>query len=420
MRILLLHQNFPGQFKFLAPALAAAGHRVVAMPMRRGEAAVWQGVQIQPYWPDRGSTPGVHPWLIDLETKAVRAQACAQQMIRLRDAGFEPDVVIAHPGWGESLGVKSVFPGARLGIYCEWYYRQQGADVNFDPEFAHDNPLEAVRLRFKNLNHEMHFEQADAALAPTHWQAGTFPEPFRQRIEVVHDGIDTVALKPDPEASLVLPGGQVLGRADEVVTFVSRNLEPYRGFHIFMRCLPALLRSRPLAQVLLVGGEGVSYGTPPADGRTWRAVLSEEVKPLLSPGEWSRVHFLGTLPHHSFITLLQVSNVHTYLTYPFVLSWSLLEAMSLGCAIVASDTPPVREVMGHNQEGRLVDFFDPQGLTQAICELLDAPAERQRLGQAARARARQSYDLKSVCLPAQLDWVRRLHEGAANLPHERT
>ena len=408
MRILFLHQNFPGQFKHLAPALAVAGHEVVALPMRRGGPSIWQGVRVLPYWPARGSAPGVHPWLTDLETKAVRAEACARHMMRLRDAGFVPDVVVAHPGWGEGLGVKTVWPATRLGIYCELYYQPSGADVGFDPEFAQTDALDAMRLRFKNLNHDLHFELADAALAPTRWQASTFPEPFRQRIDVVHDGIDTAALQPRADACFTLPDGRVLTRADEVVTFVARNLEPYRGFHTFMRTLPELLRLRPRAQVLLVGSDGVSYGTPPADGRSWRAVLTEELRPRLSPADWARVHFLGQLPYPQFVAMLQVSSVHTYLTYPFVLSWSLLEAMSLGCAIVASDTAPVREVIACGDTGRLVDFFYPSALARGIASLMDQPTERRRLGDAARALVRARYDLQSVCLPAQLAWVMKL------------
>lgn len=414
MRVLFLHQNFPAQFKHLAPALAAAGHTVVALPMRRGESSVWQGVHVRPYWPSRGSAPGVHPWLTDLETKAVRAEACARHMIRLRDAGFVPDVVVAHPGWGESLGVKAVWPGARLGIYCELYYQADGADVNFDPEFGRSDPLDVLRLRFKNLNSDLHVELADGALAPTRWQAGSFPEPLRSRIEVVHDGIDTDALQPRADARFALPDGRVLTRADEVVTFVNRNLEPYRGFHVFMRALPELLRQRPHAQVLLVGGDGVSYGAAPADGRSWRTVLTDEVRPHLPAPDWARVHFVGRLPYPQFVALLQVSTVHTYLTYPFVLSWSLLEAMSLGCAVVASDTAPVREVITHGETGRLTDFFDPAALAHTVASLLGDPNERQRLGRAARAQVCQRYDLRRICLPAQMDWINRLAPPASD------
>jgi glycosyltransferase involved in cell wall biosynthesis len=412
MRILFLHQNFPGQFKHLAPALAAAGHEVVALPMRRGPDSRWQGVQLRPYWPGRGSTAGLHPWLVDLESKAVRAQACAQRMLQLRQEGFTPDVVVAHPGWGEALGVKTVWPGARLGLYCEWYYQPAGTDVGFDPEFAVPDPLDALRLRFKNLNHDLHADLADAALAPTHWQAGTFPAAWRPRMTVVHDGIDTAALQPQAGARFTLPGGRTLTRADEVVTYVSRSLEPYRGFHMFMRALPELLRRRPQAQVLIVGQAGHSYGAPPPHGGSWRDRFVSEVRPHLEPSAWARVHFLGQLPYAQFVALLQVSTVHTYLTYPFVLSWSLLEAMSLACAVVASDTAPVREVITHGENGRLVDFFDPAALAQQVADLLGTPAERQRLGRAARALVCQRHDLQRVCLPAQLQWVQALRDGA--------
>lgn len=411
MRILFLHQNFPGQFKHLAPALAAAGHQVVALPMRAGEGALWQGVRLLPYMPQRGSTKGIHPWAADLETKIIRGEACARAMLQLRRTGFTPDLVIAHPGWGESLFVKDIWPATRLGLYCEFHYRASGADMDFDPEFAARDPLDACRIRLKNANNLLHFEQADGALSPTRWQANTFPAPFRQRIEVAHDGIDTAALAPDPAARLQLADGRELTRADEVVSFVSRNLEPYRGYHVFMRALPELLRRRPRARVLIVGGDGTGYGAPPPGGRTWREIFTDEVRPQMPATDWARVHFLGKLPYPRFIAMLQVATVHTYLTYPFVLSWSLLEAMSIGCAIVASDSAPVREAISDGETGRLVDFFAPAALAGTIARLLDAPAERHRLGQAARRHACQHYDLRSVCLPAQLTWAARLGQG---------
>jgi glycosyltransferase involved in cell wall biosynthesis len=229
---------------------------------------------------------------------------------------------------------------------------------------------------------------------------------------VVHDGIDTDVLTPNPRVSLGLrtsDGGQLtLTRADEVVTFVNRNLEPYRGFHVFMRALPELLRRRPKARVLIVGGNDVSYGARPPGGQTWKDIFIAEVRESIPDEHWARVHFLGLVPHNLFTALQQLSSVHVYLTYPFVLSWSLLEAMSCGCAIVASDTQPLREAIEHDHTGRLVDFFDGQALVREICDLLDRPTERARLGNAARDFARHRYDLKTVCLPGQVAWVERL------------
>ncbi|HZW13185.1 MAG TPA: glycosyl transferase family 1, partial [Noviherbaspirillum sp.] len=267
MKILFIHQNFPGQFKFLAPALAKQGHEVVAMTMQQVKAAEWQGVKLVPYSASRGTTPNVHPWVSDFETKTIRGDACFRAALKLKEKGFTPDVIISHPGWGESLFLKDVWPQAKLGIYCEFFYHTSGADVGFDPEFPAKDEGDACRLRLKNINNLLHFEVADAGISPTLWQASTFPEPFRGRITVVHDGIDTDVVKPNPGVSLKLNGNVALTRQDEVITFVNRNLEPYRGYHIFMRALPELLTRRPNARVLIVGGDDVSYGARPEGGR---------------------------------------------------------------------------------------------------------------------------------------------------------
>ncbi len=413
MNILFIHQNFPGQFKFLAPELARQGHQVSALLMRKVDTPQWQGVRLFPYAAARGSTRGVHPWLSDFETKTIRGEACYRAALQLKAQGYAPDVIIAHPAWGESLFVKDVWPQARLGIYCEFFYRAEGADIGFDPEFGVPDEGTPCRLRLKNLNYQLHFETADAGLAPTEWQASGFPQPFRSRVAVIHDGIDTAAVAPNPEVRLQLAGGQTLTRADEVVTFVNRNLEPYRGYHVFMRALPQLLKERPHAQVLIVGGDGVSYGAQAPDGKTWKDIFAAEVRPRIADADWSRVHFLGNLPYAQFVHLLQLSTVHVYLTYPFVLSWSLLEAMSAGCAIVASDTAPLREAIRPGDTGSLVDFFDANALATEVAALLADPEARQRLGRNAREFACRHYDLQAVCLPAQLRWVQALARGDA-------
>ena len=408
MKILFIHQNFPGQFKYLAPALVQQGHTVVGMTMQKTDAKDWQGVQLYRYAAKRGTTPNVHPWISDFETKAIRAEACFRAALKLKADGFTPDVIVAHHGWGESLFLKDVWPNAKLAIYCEFYYHPHGADVGFDPEFPATDEGEVCRLRLKNLNNLLHFEVASAGISPTHWQASTFPEPFRSKITVVHDGIDTASLAPNPNVSLTLNGNLVLTKRDEVITFVNRNLEPYRGYHIFMRALPEILKRRPKARVMIVGADDVSYGARPANGQKWKDIFAKEVRPLISDADWSRVHFLGHVPYTVFIPLLQLSSVHVYLTYPFVLSWSLLEAMSVGCAIVASDTQPLHEAIKHNETGRLVDFFNVPKLVDEVCGLLDNPDNRARLGANARAFAQANYDLQTVCLPRQLEWVQTL------------
>jgi glycosyltransferase involved in cell wall biosynthesis len=285
--------------------------------------------------------------------------------------------------------------------------------MGFDAEFAAPNgAADACRMQMKNLNNLAHLDQADAAISPTQWQADTFPAHWRQRIHVIHDGIDTDALQPRSDVQFKLPDGNPLTRKDEVVTYVARHLEPYRGFHVFMRALSDLLRQRPHARIVIVGEEGNGYGAAAPQGTSWRQVFTDEVRGRISDADWARVHFVGRLSRPDFTSLLQLSRVHVYLSYPFVLSWSLLEAMSAGCCIVASDTAPVREAITCGEHGRLVGFFDQAGLVARIVDLLADPAERDRLGAQARQRAIERYDLQKVCLPEQLRWIGLQATGA--------
>ena len=419
MNILLIHQNFPGQYKHLAPALVKLGHRVVALTPKAEKPATWNGVSLVPYRITGRSTQGIHPWLQDFETKLLRGASCYEGALALRAQGFVPDVILAHHGWGESLFLKDVWPEARMGLYCELYHLSSHPFLNFDPEFLSGSAeKDALRLRLKNLNNRLHEEVMDAGISPTRFQASSFPAKYQDRITVAHDGIDTDLVVPDPAARLEVTGGKVLTRDDEVVTFINRNLEPYRGYHIFMRALPEILRRRPHAQVVLVGGDGVSYGAKAPAGQSWKQIYIDEVRRQISDADWARVHFLGRVPYDRFLAMMQVSRVHVYLTYPFVLSWSLLEAMSAGCAILASDTAPVREVLQEDETGWMVDFFDHGALTDRLCALLDDSPARERMGKAARDAVRAQYDLRSVCLPRHLDWVEALSRCIPRAPSD--
>lgn len=408
MKILFIHQNFPGQFRHLVPALIAQGHQVAATVMSSTPVNAPPNLTVYTYYPKRRSTPNIHPWLIDMETKTIRAEAMFHRLMELKQAGYQPDLIIAHPGWGESLFVKQVWPTTKLAIYCEFFYSAEGQDMGFDPEFPSSSIEDACRLTLKNNNNYLHFEIADAGISPTHWQQSTFPSHFRNKISVIHDGIDTDLVCPDPAAVFVLENGGALTKNDEVITFVNRNLEPYRGYHIFMRALPQILQARPQAKVVIVGGDEVSYGAKPDGNRSWKQIFLDELTPQLNADQMARIHFVGKIAYPRFINLLQISSLHVYLTYPFVLSWSLLEAMSAECAILASDTAPLREVITDGVNGCLVDFFDVDGLAKQAINLLQDPAKRRQLGQTARQFARQHYDLKSTCLPQQLAWVASL------------
>lgn len=405
-KYLLIHQNFPGQYKHLAPALAARGDHVVALTPKVDKPTRWKGVHVVPYKIGGKPAQGLHRWLVDFETKVLRAHACYAAAVALKRRGYEPDVILAHHGWGESLFLKDVWPDARLGLYCELYHTGDYPFVNFDPEFTGTSPdTDQLRLRLKNINNRLHFEVGDAGISPTRFQADTFPTDMRDRISVIHDGIDTDLVQPNAAAKLQVREGRWLTREDEVITFINRNLEPYRGYHIFMRALPELLRRRPEAQVVLIGGDGVSYGAKPKGDTTWKQIFIDEVRGQISDEDWARVHFLGRVPYDVFLSFMQVSRAHVYLTYPFVLSWSLLEAMSAGAPIVASDTEPVREALKDGDTGLLVDFFDRDGIVDRVCEMLDDPRLRARLRAQARDHVVENYDLRTKCLPRQLHWV---------------
>lgn len=404
MKYLLVHQNFPGQFKYLAPALSKIdGNEVIGFSMN--EVAGTDSLRIISYKVIRSNSSGIHPLLKDFETKVLRGEAAYRAAVALKQEGFYPDVIIAHPSWGESLFLKEVWPNARLGIYCEYFYKAQGADFGFDAEFSSIKNDSEISIKLKNINNYMHFDFADAGISPTLWQRNTYPQSFQSRISVIHDGIDTDIAVSDLDAYVTINNVIKLNKSNEIITFVNRNLEPYRGYHIFMRSLPTLLKERPNAHVIIVGGDKVSYGAAAPAGQSWKAIFLNEVIDRIDK---SRVHFVGNLSYRNFIKVLQVSTVHVYLTYPFVLSWSLLEAMSVECTIVASKTAPVEEVIGHGINGMLVDFFDKELLTQEIVKLLDNPKLRAELGRAARNTILAKYDLKSICLPAQLAWSNAL------------
>ncbi len=400
-RFLFIHQNFPGQFVHLSAELARQGHEVVALGIGQ-RAVVPAGVRYEAYEPLALPRPSGIELARDFEVKLARAVPCAARMEQLRANGFQPDVIVAHPGWGEAMFCKDVWPDARLLVFAEFFYTTN-TDFGFDPEFARVDLRARQRLRLKNSVHLHALQAADGGYAPTQWQRNQCPVEFRDRLRVIFDGIDTDRVCPDTRVRLHLQrDGVSLAPGDEVITFVNRNLEPYRGFHVLMRALPGILAARPRARCLIVGGDGVSYGTGPTGAASWREAMLKELQGQLP---MDRVHFLGRLSYADYLRVLRVSACHVYLTYPFVLSWSCLEAMSAGCTVVASATAPVQEVIEDGKQGLLFDFFDVQGLQQRVCEVLENPARHRALGAQARQHVIDHYDLRRRCLPMQLDYV---------------
>lgn len=387
MNVLFIHQNFPGQFRHIAGHLAAQPrHRVLALC--QPQARRLPEVRCVAYRPARRPAAGTHHYLASTETHVLNGQAVARALMRLKQEGFVPDVVFAHAGWGESLFVKDVVPKALLVGFFEFYYRARGADCNFDPEYPTTLDDE-LRLRMRSASHLVSLEAADAGITPTAWQRSVFPEAFLPKLHLIHEGVDCHLACPNPQARLTLPDGRVLSRADEVITYVARNLEPYRGFHVLMRAVAEICQRRPKAHCVIVGGDEVSYGRRLPDGQTYRAKALAEV--AIDP---ARVHFLGRIPYQQYLKVLQVSAAHVYLTVPFVLSWSMLEAMAAGCLVIGSDTAPVREVIRQRENGLLVDFFSPDAIADAVDAALDDAPSMQPLREAARATILERYTIQ--------------------------
>jgi glycosyltransferase involved in cell wall biosynthesis len=416
IRVLFIHQNLPGQFRRLIQYLQGQpGYELTGI----GEEAAVRREKHGPrfralaYPEPEGAGEKTHHYLKHFEACIRRGQAVTRMLVELRKQGYEPDVVVCHPGWGEGLFVKDVFPRARLVVFCEFWWGADGLDIGFDPEYpvSFDDRL---RIRIKNSVLMQSLMAADDGVTPTAWQHSVHPPELRPKIREIHEGVDTRLLVPDPQARLTLSDGTVLTRDTPVLTYVARNLEPYRGFHVFMRSLPRMLAGNPDLQVVVVGGDGVSYGRRPPQGFAgYREALMAELGERV---DWSRVHFLGKVPYDTYRTVLQVSSLHVYLTYPFVLSWSMLEAMAFGVPVLGSRTPPVQEVIRDGDNGFLADFFDTDALAGRALDLIARRAETLAVGARGRETVLRDYDFETVGLPVYLELLKPL--AASALPQE--
>lgn len=406
LTILFVHRDFPSQFRgLLEYFLRRPGTRVCAI-RNAAKGPPIPGV-IDAAYTGCGQRPdGLHQYARHIEEQIRCGVAAMEAAKALRRAGISPDLIYAHPGWGEALFLKDVFPGARFIGYCEHYYDPRGRDAAFDPEFPIlDYHWPIVSLQNTANLHAL--AACDRGVSPTFWQRRGFPPAWREKIEVIHEGVDTDIVRPDPAACLRINGpGVDIAHGDEIVTYVARDLEPYRGFHIFMRALPELLRLRPSCRVLVVGRDGVSYGMRPPFGQSYARRYRAQY-----PVDPDRVFFCDTLPYPDYLKVLQASACHVYLTYPFVLSWSALEAMAAGCLLVGSDTEPVREVIADGQNGFLVDFFDHQALAHRIADVLAHRHDLPHLRRAARQTVLERYDKARTCLPAHLRLAERVLAG---------
>ncbi len=400
MQILFLHSNFPAQFRHMAAALAKdPNNRVVFGTMQTaGEIA---GVKKVLYQPQRQVNPQSHGYLLRMEAAVLQGQAMYRVARELKQQGFVPDIVYGHAGWGSTLFMRDIFPESVHLRYFEWFYHAYGADANFDPADPPDLDMD-LRIRIYNAPILLELESCDRGMAPTDWQRKQHPPEFHRKMDVLHEGIDTNFFQPNPGAKLKLPGLD-LSHVDEVVTYSTRGMEPYRGFPQFMAAVALIQQRRPNCHVVVVGKDEVCYGKRLPDGKTYKQQALESIELDLS-----RLHFTGYLPYPQYLQVLQASGVHIYLTCPFVLSWSMLEAMATGCLVIGSNTPPVQEIIEDGQNGLLVDFFSPQAIAERVDEVFAHPDRMAQMRWQARQTIVKNYDLDRL-LPQHLQWI---HDSA--------
>lgn len=397
MRVLFLHSNFPAQYRHVALNLAQDPKNVVVFGTKNREVTL-PGINKAIFEPSRDPHPTTHHYVRPLENAVLHGQAVFKLTEQLKARGFVPDVICGHSGWGPTLFVKDAFPDTPLICYFEWFYHAHGSDADFDPT----EPLtidDVARIRVKNAPILIDLYTCDRGLSPTNWQKSQFPPEFQSKFSVLHDGVDTEFFQPNPQAKLVLPNLELSG-VDEIITYVARGMEPYRGFPQFIESIAYVQERRPNCHVVIVGSDRVCYGKSLPDGSTYKDQMLKQV-----PLDLSRVHFTGTLPYGQYLQVIQASSVHIYLTRPFVLSWSMIEAMSTGCLVLGSDTAPVTEIIQDGENGLLVDFFSPQKIADRIDEVLDHPTKMAEIRVNARKTVLERYALADL-LPKHIQLIK--------------
>lgn len=378
MRFIFIHPNFPAQFRHLVEFLGKNPKNKV----------IFITGSPRPEW----KIPGVHKIIFNEEPLPEnlyagplanfvqvrsKGEAVAKILQKLKKKNFVPDLICGHSGWGSTLYVKDVFPETPFLGYFEWYYHER--NINLTSEKKRVAGIDArIRARNRSLPILNDLVACDHGFCPTKWQKGHFPGEFHKKLSVIHDGINTNFFSPAPDLKLKLPGLD-LSSVKELVTYTSRGFEPYRGFPQFIESIPLILEKRPKAHIVIVGEDRVCYGSQLPKGQSYKTLMREKVK--LDPGQ---VHFVNSLPYGQYLQVLQASSVHVYLTVPFVLSWSLLEAMACECLVVASDTPPVREVIQNGVNGVLTNFFSPEKIAEKVVACLEYPSFMQTVKKNAR------------------------------------
>lgn len=411
-KILFVHQNFPAQYKHIAKKLVESNYEVHSLSLKAFEQD--SRIKSHIYTINKNTSANINEWAVEFETKMIRAEAAAKKAKSIRDSGFYPDLLMIHPGWGENFFLKEIWPEAKVITYAEFYYKTSDCDIDFDIEFIENilkkefksyHEYNKFKLTARNAAYTHSYLNSDYLVCPTNFQKNVLPEIIQKNVNVIHDGIDTNFLKPNKNVKIKIREKNFTVN-DKVITYISRSLDPYRGFHIFMQSLPEILKNNPDASVIIVGDEtSHGYGAPHPDGIRFKELYYSKIKEKV---DLDRIYFVGRVPYDIFIKIIQLTTVHIYLTYPFVLSWSLLEAMSCGALVIGSNTDPVKEVIKNKENGLLVDFFDHELLAKLVTKVLKDSNKFNDIRNNARNTIIENYDLETICLPKHLELIKEV------------
>lgn len=408
MQILFIHQGFPGQYLHIIRYLALDRSNIlVGLGLVPRPSNLPQNFLYYQYFLSRGTSKSTDFLAQEFEAKTIRAFACASKLDELKKDGFIPNIICAHPGWGESLLIRAIYPDVPLLSYQEYFYRLSGFDYGFDPEHLPDSALlSRSKLLLKNTHLLSVLEDSTHNVTPTYFQKSSFPAKFHTNISVLHDGVIVPDLNAPPRDLFL--GTKLLTKDSKIITFINRTLEPYRGCHTFIRSIPLIFENHPDAFILIIGSrEGTSYGSPPEGSDSWGDIYFKTIEGMY-PSD--RVFFTGSIPYDVLSNIFRLSSCHIYLTYPFVLSWSLLDAMAHCVPIIASATAPVMELIQHENNGLLVDFFDPKQLADRVSEVLNDPFSFCDMSTNARELIVDRFSINH-CVPSHISLINAVANG---------
>lgn len=390
MRILFLHNNYPAQFGAIGSFLASQGWDVRFMTQRAGSKSELIDVTVYRDREQRKEHLGGHPYLNSSRKALVTGLSAMEVAMHLRDKeGYTPDVMVSHTGWGPGLFMKDVWPNTPHVGYFEWYYKGEADDIVF-MRGPNRPTQECARERVRNTPILSELVSCDMGIIPTEYQASQFPDIFRPKLRIMHDGVDTDTYSPGDPGDVTF-GDQTFRKGEEILTYVARGMEPYRGFPEFMDALELVQKRRPKLRTIIVGEDRVAYGKKLETGKTYKEDALERLDL-----DHSRICFTDLLSRPDYLKVLKLSSLHVYFTVPFVLSWSMMEALSTGCLLLGSRSAPVLELIEDGKNGYLTEYRDRERLADDIERLLETRADHDHIREAARRTITDNYAARDI------------------------